>query len=126
MLDVNGQTAADFLEKITSRGSDLHPPAAPTGELYALSREERAGTHRIACLLIKRTIPAIFNGLRRLCNVIAPSRGRITRIKCRQVGVSSAIEGKACNWNERTCNQAALHYCTPRNHSTHVHGPLGN
>jgi hypothetical protein len=44
MLGANGQTAADFLEKITSRGSDLDPPAAPPGVLHALSREERAGT----------------------------------------------------------------------------------
>src|ERR1700689_4357555 len=125
MLDANGQSAADFLEKITSRGSDLHPPTAPPGERYALSREERAGTHRISRLPIERTIPAICNGLRRFCNVIAPSRGRITRIQCRQVGISSATDKEACNRNERTCNQAALHQRTPCNHSIHVHGPLG-
>jgi len=118
--------AADFLKIITSRDTDLHPPAAPSGERYALSCEERAGTHRIACLLIERTIPAIFNGLRRFCNVIAPSRGRITRIQCRQVGVSSAVDKEACNRSERASNQAALHQRTPRNHSIDVRGPLGN
>src|SRR5450631_472540 len=112
--------------QITSRGSDLHPPAAPPAESYALSREERAGTHRIARLLIERTIPAICIGLRRFCNVIAPSRGRITRIQCRQVGMSSATDKEACDRNERARNQAALHQRTPCNHSIHVHGPLGN
>src|SRR5450631_1553296 len=126
MLDANGQTAADFLERITSRGSDLHPPAAPPGERYALSREERAGTHRISRLLIERTIPAICIGLCRFCNVIAPSRGRITRIQCRQVGMSSATDKETCNRNDRARNQAALQQRTPCNHSIHIHGPLGN
>src|ERR1700685_342122 len=99
------QTAANFLEKIRSRGSDLHPPAAPPGERYALAREERAGTHRIARLLIERTIPAICIGLCRFCNVIAPPRGRITRIQCRQVGISIAADKEACNRNDRACNQ---------------------
>jgi hypothetical protein len=112
--------------QITSRGSDLHPPAAPRGERYALSREERAGTHRISRLLKERTIPAICIGLRRFCNVIAPPRGRITRIQCRQVGMSSATDKEACNRNERARNQATLHQRTPCNHSIHVHGPLGN
>jgi hypothetical protein len=125
VLYANGQTAAGFLEKITSRGSDLHPPAAPRGERYALSREERAGTHRISRLFIQRTIPAICIGLCRFCNVIAPSRGRIIRIQCRQV-CSSATDKETCNRNERACNQAALHQRTPCNHSIHVHGPLGN
>jgi hypothetical protein len=80
-----------------SKGSDLHPPAAPPGERYALSREERAGAHRISRLLIDRTIPAICIGLRRFCNVIAPSRGRIVRIQCRQVGRSSATVKEDCN-----------------------------
>jgi hypothetical protein len=126
MLGANGQTAADFLEKVTSRGSDLHPPAAPPGERYALSREEDAGAHRISRLLIQRTIPAIRIGLRRFRNVIAPSRGRITRIQCWQVGISSATDKEACNRNERACNQATLHQRTPCNHFIHVHGPLGN
>src|SRR5580658_8494551 len=112
--------------QFTSRGSDLHPPAAPPGERYALSREERAGTNRISRLLIERTIPAIRNGFRRFCNVIAPSRGRITRIQCRQVGISGATDKETCNRNERTCNEATLHQRTPCNHSIHVHGPLGN
>jgi hypothetical protein len=91
--------------QITSRGSDLHPPAAPPGERYALSREERAGTRRISRLLIERTIPAICIGLRRFCNVIAPSRGRITWIQCRQVGgMSSATDKEACNRNKRARN----------------------
>jgi transposase len=122
--DANGQTAADFLEKITSKGSDLHPPTAPRGERYALSREEYAGTHRISRLLIERTIPAICIGLRRFCNVIAPSRGRIIRIQCRQVRISSATDKEACNWSERACDQAAPHQRTPCNHRIHVHGPL--
>jgi len=112
--------------QITSRGSDLHPPAAPPGERYALSREERAGTHRISRLLIERTIPAICIGLRRFCNVIAPSRRRIAWIQCRHVGMSSATDKEACNRNERARNQAALHQRTPCNHTIHVHGPLGN
>src|ERR1700678_1652613 len=112
MLDANGQTGADFLEKIISRGSDLHPPAAPPGERYALSREERAGTRRISRLLIERTIPAICDGLRRFCDVIAPSRGRITRIQCRQVGMSNATEKEPRNRNQRARNQAVLHQRT--------------
>src|ERR1700682_6259490 len=112
--------------QITSRGSGLHPPAAPPGERYSLSREERAGTHRISRLLIERTIPAICIGLRRFCNVIAPSRGRITWIQCRQVGMSSATDKEARNRKERARNQAALHQRTPCNNSIHVHGPLGN
>ena len=112
--------------QITSRGSDLHPPAAPPGERYALSREERAGTHRISRLLIERTIPAICIGLRRFCNVIAPPRGRITRIQCWQVGMSSATDKEACNRNERARNQSAPHQRAPCNHSIHVHGPLAN
>src|ERR1700730_11322066 len=112
--------------QITSRGSDLHPPAAPPGERYALSREERAGTHRISRLLIERTIPAICVGLCRFCNVIAPSRGRITRIQCRQVGMSSATNKEARNRNERARNQAALHQRPQCDHFIHVHGPLGN
>src|ERR1700721_4157876 len=79
MLGANGQTAADFLEKVTSRDSDLPPPAAPRCERYALSREEDAGAHRISRLLIERTIPSIRIGLRRFRNVIAPSRARIPR-----------------------------------------------
>jgi len=126
MLDANGQTAADILEKITSRGSNLHPAAAPAGEGYALPGEKRARTHRIPHLLIERTIPAICNGFRRFCYIIAPSRRRITRIQCRQVGISSATDKEACNRNERASNQAALYQSTPCNHSMHVHTPLGN
>ena len=111
---------------ITSGGSDLHPPAAPRGVRYALSREERAGTHRIARLLIERAIPAICVGLRRFRNVIAPSRGRIIGIQCRQVGsMSSATDKEACNRSECARYQAALHERTPCNHTTHVHVPLG-
>jgi hypothetical protein len=58
--------------QITSRSSDLHPAAAPPGERYAFPREDRAGTRRISGLLIERTIPAICNGLRRLCNANSP------------------------------------------------------
>jgi hypothetical protein len=112
--------------QITSRGSDLHPPAAPSGEGYALPREERAGTRRISRLLIERTITAICIGFCRFCNVIAPSRGRITWIQCRQVCTSSATDKEACNRNERARNQTASHQCTPCNHSIHVHDPLGN
>src|SRR5580658_5061103 len=109
--------------QITSSGADLHPPAAPPGERYALAREERAGTHRIPCLLIERTIAAIRIGLRRFCNVIAPPRGRIIRIQCRQVGVSRATDKETCNRNERARNQAALRQRSPCNYSIHVRGP---
>jgi hypothetical protein len=93
----------------TSMDSDLHPPTAPPGERYGLSHEKRARSHRISRLLIERTIPAICVGLRRFCNVIAPSRGQITRIQRRQVGMSGATEKEACNRNERACHQATPH-----------------
>src|ERR1700733_11615323 len=81
--------------QVTSKAASLHPPAAPPGERYALSREERAGTHRISRLLIERTIPAICIGLRRFCNVIAPPCGRIIWIQCRQFGMSRATDKEA-------------------------------
>ena len=106
--------------------ADLHPPAAPAGERYALSCEQRAGTRRISRFPIERTIAAICIRLRRFCYVIASLGGRITWIQCRQVGVSCATDKEAGNRDERARNQATLHQCTPCNHSIHVHGPLGN